>query len=620
MPIIFENLIEECSEAWDETQRSLRALQGMHDVPSLPESIIVDVLWILRTISEANGSVPERLTNLYRTIVKRIIPHGCKDDFLALQIHRFGNYGICEPKLLKILHSTDKIRGRHLAPRVASAYKLLIRAAVKYCGDSFVVTVVQLEYSKLLAPYMPESDRDESQPDLDSEGSSCADCIESYRLLELPFGAGTEDINRAKRELAKNLHPDVWVDKRGGQLAEEQLKKVNAACDHLSQCRLPGSSRAAVSDALVVRRPRTSTKGPARQPRAPKKRPTLRPNRKESSQQPSDDTRLAFEEELSPEKDRGKTWNGAKVTVAAVFGLALITFCVVAVHHLDTPKSTDGTGGSEHVPMPSTNNSTVERKKSRPHAAVSSSDRFDTDGVAQAAVQGGDARGSQETTPQPEEGQLLWGFTLAHGREAELPTELKNRITDQIWPITHTSGPVIFTSSVRGAFYPGQPEGSQVAISAIQESPERSHVEGPWSFMAMETGDRLELFQNLYGSEVLRSFRPKGASVDLLLTDAGGGNQGEDRRFTRIVSVSNGGVQLVSSIGITYISNCASGARESYVVADQLFISNSDASAVPFEKHFYKTCSSSSTFHPVTSEARDAEQVLLSLVMRSEAQ
>ncbi len=65
----------------------------------------------------------------------------------------------------------------------------------------------------------------------------CRECSRAYQLIELPFGAGADEIKRAQRELAKSLHPDVWGQRHGAGFAEEQLKRINSACDHLAQCR-----------------------------------------------------------------------------------------------------------------------------------------------------------------------------------------------------------------------------------------------------------------------------------------------------------------------------------------------------------------------------------------------
>jgi hypothetical protein len=66
----------------------------------------------------------------------------------------------------------------------------------------------------------------------------CADCVKGYEVIELEFGSSGDAIKTAQRELAKDLHPDVWLNQRGWRLAEKQLSEVNVAVDHLLACPL----------------------------------------------------------------------------------------------------------------------------------------------------------------------------------------------------------------------------------------------------------------------------------------------------------------------------------------------------------------------------------------------
>lgn len=206
--------------------------------------------------------------------------------------------------------------------------------------------------------------------------------------------------------------------------------------------------------------------------------------------------------------------------------------------------------------------------------------------------------------------QLLWDFTGPY-TQPDLPQSLKDKITEQIWPITHTSDKVIFTSEVRGAFYPGAAAGSQTAVAATQYSQERSEAEGPWSFLIIQTDDNLELFQNPYGTAVLRAFRPEGATADLLLSDADGGEQGEDRHFERVISVASHSIQLVRSIGLADISDCA-GIAPHGNVADRIYFTSTvhGSIAAISREHFYRNCTTR-TFQPLKSDLEDVEQLLL---------
>jgi hypothetical protein len=65
---------------------------------------------------------------------------------------------------------------------------------------------------------------------------NCAECIESFELIELPFGSSINAIKSARKTWHKNLHPDVWQNKPGWKGAASQLTNVNLAIDHLLAC------------------------------------------------------------------------------------------------------------------------------------------------------------------------------------------------------------------------------------------------------------------------------------------------------------------------------------------------------------------------------------------------
>jgi len=214
--------------------------------------------------------------------------------------------------------------------------------------------------------------------------------------------------------------------------------------------------------------------------------------------------------------------------------------------------------------------------------------------------------------------QLLWDFTSPRPVQPNLSEDLKKRIIDQIWPITHTTEEVLFTSSVRGAFYPGVPADSQLAIAAVQNSVNRDQVQGPWSFLIIETGSDLELIQNPYGTDLLRAFRPAGAHSDLLVADTVGGEQGEERHFARVLSVANHAVQVVATLGISEFSNCESFGAIGHV-ADRILYSYTPSSGLTVQsrQHLFQACGGDARYRPLSSNSPDAEEALLALQTQS---
>lgn len=56
-----------------------------------------------------------------------------------------------------------------------------------------------------------------------------------YRILEIPVGAGKEDLKIAHRKLVKKWHPDQFQDKQQRVFAEKKLSQINNAYSQLLQ-------------------------------------------------------------------------------------------------------------------------------------------------------------------------------------------------------------------------------------------------------------------------------------------------------------------------------------------------------------------------------------------------
>jgi WD40 repeat protein len=71
--------------------------------------------------------------------------------------------------------------------------------------------------------------------------------IECYKVLELEPGASLALVKDAYRNLAKVWHPDLFQDLAQKQQAEEKIKQINSAYEHLKKNYQPNSSDASVS-------------------------------------------------------------------------------------------------------------------------------------------------------------------------------------------------------------------------------------------------------------------------------------------------------------------------------------------------------------------------------------
>jgi hypothetical protein len=87
---------------------------------------------------------------------------------------------------------------------------------------------------------------EERQQNSDASGSHsnrkavCGKCDKAFELIGLSLEASPGDVRQKRRAWAEVLHPDQLGSKSAGarKAAEEQLKIINSACDHILQCRV----------------------------------------------------------------------------------------------------------------------------------------------------------------------------------------------------------------------------------------------------------------------------------------------------------------------------------------------------------------------------------------------
>jgi len=58
---------------------------------------------------------------------------------------------------------------------------------------------------------------------------------DAYRLLGLPYGASMDDVKKARRNLARQWHPDIYPKEQERQLAENRIKQINAAFAYIKK-------------------------------------------------------------------------------------------------------------------------------------------------------------------------------------------------------------------------------------------------------------------------------------------------------------------------------------------------------------------------------------------------
>ena len=257
----FSRFAAECGGAIWENVLELEGFSGREFNATGPETVILsDVCSVISVISRAAGHPSIEIARLLHAVSVALAPDDAEtqaNDYtmqsdLYAMLGQWESRDVEEPLVLTSLAEYDETHDTGLAPKAARIYRDLVYVMAKLCESSPAAASVANRYDEVLDPYLSRNSRDRvARSDTGdsslcgSHAESCSECAEAYRLLELPFGADSDDVTKAQRELARNLHPDTWGQKRGVRLAEEQLSKINAACDHLFKCRLHnGGTRA----------------------------------------------------------------------------------------------------------------------------------------------------------------------------------------------------------------------------------------------------------------------------------------------------------------------------------------------------------------------------------------
>jgi len=223
-----------CAKNWRQAVRTSAALYGdMQHLSSIESAIHMDVWQLISVFETAHGEHSDKLQRLYQVLATTWEERGdCADEATGGE-----RSAITVPATVQVLSSADSMFGGRMAYQAARCFHALADAASKCCAKSYAVRAAKDQYQAFLKPYMDGDSEQKASAGVDGgSAESCPNCTAAYELLELPIGANKDTIAAARRELARSLHPDAWGKKRGVRFAEEQLKRINAACDHLTKC------------------------------------------------------------------------------------------------------------------------------------------------------------------------------------------------------------------------------------------------------------------------------------------------------------------------------------------------------------------------------------------------
>jgi len=223
-----------------EMMRAAKALKGA-ELGSTESVVLADISEILVRLANAGGGRLRAAARLFHGLRLRINPRiqdtvADTEEMLSC-VTTSGD--LTPPGMVLLLDMYDALQGTDFAAKAATTYLSLVSAAATLCGDSLALRLVTEAYAELLRPYLLKSSGDGNTGQSNcSSRSKCEKCVTGYQVLDLPYGAGADAVKAKKKAFAEFLHPDHLSGKsqRARLAAEEQLKRVNQACDHILQC------------------------------------------------------------------------------------------------------------------------------------------------------------------------------------------------------------------------------------------------------------------------------------------------------------------------------------------------------------------------------------------------
>jgi hypothetical protein len=232
-------LLSTCRAPVEEMIRAVRAIEGESMEVEPKTQIWTDIGFILASFSKTGGMDGAYIETLWSEVTREIEPPHI-DGVPALS--HFTNRGVKQLGLIVLLKEYDRLQSTILSSQAASTYLGIVSAVRTRCDGSLSAKIVADEYFRLLSPYIQDEGGSgyatNSSPSTSSPKSVCTKCAKYFAVLGLALGVSEAEVRQKRRAWAEVLHPDQLSSKsdKARDVAEQQLKGINEACDRILTC------------------------------------------------------------------------------------------------------------------------------------------------------------------------------------------------------------------------------------------------------------------------------------------------------------------------------------------------------------------------------------------------
>jgi len=262
-----------CRQPLEESLRGRSVLSG-DTLVNADEAILMDIWQIWRRLEMADGNFcvdgPQRLLKALCCVVEPRFITASDWEMLLCDLYptlaaqdTASPLGL--PGAVSMLTLYDVRAGTQHASKAAATYRTVLTSIAALRNNSFALKMVIDEYLKVLKPYLNDGNAGSASQSygVDARKSTCEECANAYRLLDLQLGASDGEVKAKKHAFAELFHADrlAAMSESARRIAQEQHASVNGACDHiLRDCRVRERTDSGINGSEPSPAPQQSTR------------------------------------------------------------------------------------------------------------------------------------------------------------------------------------------------------------------------------------------------------------------------------------------------------------------------------------------------------------------------